>query len=112
MTKDTAVSRLAALLRKLRDERRISKRQLADEAKVNVSIVIGAERGENAKLATWEKLFTGLGYRLDWEVVELAEEIGDLLIEEAERRRERRDAFCEAKRGARREPWKDAFPRP
>ncbi len=86
-----AIKHIAALLGQLRLERRISLRQLADEAGVNPSVAARAERGADAKLATWAKLFEGLGYRLEWSVIELAEEIPDLLSEEAERRRERRE---------------------
>lgn len=90
---------MATLLKQLRQERRISQLQLADQAGVDASVVNRAERGENAKLATWEKLFEGLGYRLLIEATELAEETGELLIEEADRRREnRRQGLCAGKR--------------
>lgn len=78
------------LLERLRRERRISQRQLADEAGVNPSSVNRAEGGADAALSTWVKLFRGLGYLLVFDVEELAEEIPDLLAEEAARRRERR----------------------
>ena len=87
---ESTVSRMASLLRRLRQDRRISQLQLADEAGVDASVVNRAERGENAKLATWEKLFEGLGYRLLIEVTELSEESEELMIEEAARRRENR----------------------
>ncbi len=83
-----AVSEVASLLKQLRQERRISQLQLADQSGVDASVVNRAERGENAKLATWVKLFEGLGYRLRIEAVELSEESGEVLIEEAARRRE------------------------
>ncbi len=90
---------MASLLKQLRQERRISQLQLADQAGVDASVVNRAERGENAKLATWEKLFEGLGYRLLIEATELAEESGELLIEESDRRREnRRQGLCAGKR--------------
>ena len=94
------VAHVAALLRELRQERRISQLQLADQAGVDASGVNRAERGMNATLATWEKLFDGLGYRLYIEAVELSEESGDLLAEEAERRRENK-----------REGWRGFRPR-
>lgn len=84
------VNRLGELLRRLRKERGISQLQLADGAKVNSSVVHRAERGGNATLETWIKLFEGLGYCLSFDVQELAEECGDLLAEEAARRRENR----------------------
>ena len=90
---------MASLLKQLRQDRRISQLQLADQAGVDASVVNRAERGKNAKLATWEKLFDGLGYRLLIEATELAEETGELLIEEADRRREnRRQGLCAGKR--------------
>ena len=85
---ESAVSRMASLLKQLRLDRRISLLQLADEAGVDASVVYRAERGENAKLATWEKLFEGLGYRLLIDATELSEESDELLSEEASRRRE------------------------
>lgn len=81
---------LAVLLAKLRRERRISQNQLADEAKVHSSVVSRAERGGNLTLDTWVKLFAGLGYALLFDAQELAEECGDLLSEEAQRRRDNR----------------------
>lgn len=68
----------------------MSQLQLADAAKVNASVVHRAERGGNATLGTWIRLFEGLGYGLSFDVQELAEECGDLLSEEAERRRQNR----------------------
>lgn len=94
-----AVPRMAAMLRKLREERRISQRQLADEARVSRSIVHRVERGSDANLSTWDKLFTGLGYYLLFDVVETCEEARDLLIEESDRRKERRwEGLCAARR--------------
>ncbi len=81
---------MAALLKELRQSRGISRRQLADEAGVRPSIVSRAERGADARLSTWDKLFEGLGYFLHWEAAEQCEEAGDLLSEEADARRERR----------------------
>jgi len=81
---------LALLLVKLRRERGISQNQLADQAKVDSSVVNRAERGGNATLDTWVKLFRGLGYALLFDAQELAEECGDLLSEEAQRRRDNR----------------------
>ena len=99
MDLESTVSRMASLLKQLRQGRGISQLQLADQAGVNASVVNRAERGKNARLATWEKLFEGLGYRLLIEAAELSEESGELLIEEAERRREnRRHGLCAGKR--------------
>ncbi len=90
MGSESAVSRMAALLKQMREERGISQFQLADEADVNPSVVNRAERGCDCRLSTWDKLFEGLGYELQLDVMELSEEVADLLLEEAERRRERR----------------------
>jgi transcriptional regulator with XRE-family HTH domain len=94
---DSAVSRMAALLKKRRLERRISQRQLADSAGVNQSVVSRAERGGDALLSTWDALFQGLGDRLELDSTEFSEEAGDLLDEEAERRRENRDRGLSAR---------------
>ncbi|MCX5794290.1 MAG: helix-turn-helix transcriptional regulator [Elusimicrobia bacterium] len=48
---------MATSLKELRLDRGISQRQLADQAGVNASVVHRAERGEDAKLSTWGKLF-------------------------------------------------------
>ena len=87
---DKTASKLAATLAQLRLERGISQLQLADEAGVKASVVHRAERGMDARLSTWIKLFDGLGYRLLFETTETCEEAGALLAEEAERRKERR----------------------
>lgn len=99
MNSEPATARLAALLRALREERGISQLQLADEAGVNPSVVNRAERGEDAKLSTWDRLFENLGYCLILDAAKSSEEAADLLGEEAERRRERRlEGLCAAKR--------------
>ncbi|MBI4061137.1 MAG: helix-turn-helix transcriptional regulator [Elusimicrobia bacterium] len=90
---------MASLLKQLRCDRGISQLQLADQAGVNVSVVNRAESGKDARLSTWDKLFEGLGYRLRLDVAELSEEVGALLSEEADWRREkRRQGLCAGKR--------------
>ncbi len=90
---------MAALLKRLRGERGISQLQLANFAGVNASIVNRAERGRDARLSTWEKLFTGLGWHLLLDATELSEEAADLHLDEALRRRERRrEGLCVGKR--------------
>lgn len=97
MDSDNAVARAASLLRELRREHRISQRQLADEAGVNPALVNRVERGRDARLSTWVKLFEGLGYR--FEATELCEEAADLLEEERDRRSRRQyDGLCAGKR--------------
>lgn len=96
---DRRVSHLPDLLARLRVERGVSLRQLAAHAGINPSVASRAERGEDAKLSTWEKLFEGLGYGLLIDATELSEESADLLAEEAERRLERRqEGLCAGKR--------------
>jgi transcriptional regulator with XRE-family HTH domain len=97
MDSDEAVARTAARLRELRGERRISQRQLAFEAGVNPALVNRVERGRDARLSTWIKLFEGLGYR--FEAAEMCEEAEDLLQEERELRSKRQyDGLCAGKR--------------
>ena len=99
MDSQETVPRMAALLHELRQGRGISQQQLAAHANVNASVVSRAERGGDAKLSTWGKLFEGLGYRLLIDATELAEETGDLLAEERDRRLGRRSAgLCAGKR--------------
>jgi transcriptional regulator with XRE-family HTH domain len=81
----------AVRLRELRIERRISRRQLADEAGVNVSQVSRVEAGQDARVSTLLKIYGGLGYRVAWELQEICKEAGDLLSKESERREDRRD---------------------
>ena len=82
----------AARIHGLRLERRISRRQLADEAGVNVSQVSRAEAGQDIRLSTLLKIYDGLSYRIEFELQELCEEAGKLLSDESWRRAYRRDA--------------------
>lgn len=99
MDYEEASLRAGRQLRDLRLERKISQRQLADEAGVHHSLVARVESGRDARLTTWAKLFEGLGYRLNLETQELCEEAADLLSEESARRDQRRlDGLCTGKR--------------
>lgn len=80
---------LPSLLRKCRHERRVSQKHLAEMTGVNPSVVHRAERGTDARISTWIKLFDGLGYRLTFEVDETSEDVGGWLLDEADQRRER-----------------------
>jgi transcriptional regulator with XRE-family HTH domain len=96
---DCTADKIPDLLKRLRRARGMSQLHLADEARVNVSVVHRAERGRDSKLSTWDKLFGGLGYRLLIDATELAEESADILTAESERRRQRReDGLCAGKR--------------
>jgi transcriptional regulator with XRE-family HTH domain len=80
-----------ARLQELRLERRISRKQLADEAGVNVSQIGRAESGQDVRLSTLLKIRAGLGYQLEFVFQEMSEEAGELLERETWRREERRD---------------------
>lgn len=91
--------RLAEELGRRRRERGMSQLHLADSAGVNPSVVSRAERGRDARVTTWEKLFDGLGYHLHIGTREQCEESVDFLLEEADLRRERRnEGLCTGKR--------------
>ena len=95
---EATTENLAHLLISLRCRRGMSQLHLADAAGVRASVVQRAERGADAKFSTWRKLFTGVGCRLSFSTIELAEECFEFLAEEAERRRERRLAgLCAGK---------------
>lgn len=95
---DCTADKIPGRLRELRRERRLSQLQLADSSGVNVSVVHRAERGLDCRLSTWNKLFSGLGYRLVMGAVD-DDEYADFLGDEADRRRERREAgLCAGKR--------------
>ncbi|MFI5345809.1 MAG: helix-turn-helix domain-containing protein [Elusimicrobiota bacterium] len=79
-----------ARLKELRLERHISRNQLADEAGVNVSQVWRVESGRDSQLTTFLKLYAGLGYTIKLELLEICDEVGDLLDEESQRRKDRR----------------------
>ena len=81
----------AARLRDLRNERRVSQRQLADGAGTNVSQVSRTEAGRDVQISTLLRLYDGLGYRIQLELQETSEEVGELLSDESCRRRARRD---------------------
>lgn len=86
------VRKNARRLWRLRLDRGMSQKQLADEAGINVSQVSRVELGRDAQLTTFLKIYDGLGYRLEWGIQETCEEAGALLYAEAERRFARRDA--------------------
>lgn len=67
----------------------MSQRHLADSAGVNPSVVNRAERGGDALLSTWERLFDGLGDRLEFDSCRTSEEAEELLMDEGDARRER-----------------------
>ena len=96
---ERTVSGLPALLKELREERRISLRQLADHARVSPSVVRRAEGGATAKLSTWDKLFAAMGYYVNIEALELSEEASDLLEQEKDARSDRQqEGLCAGKR--------------
>lgn len=99
MNPEDAALRAGSQLRAMRRERGISQRVLADSLGLDHSVVSRVERGLDAQLTTWTKLFWGLGYEVRFEAEELGGETGECLAEEAERRRERRfEGLCTGKR--------------
>ena len=56
--------RMSSMLKRLRHDRGISQHQLAEQSGVNASVINRAERGNDARLSTWDKLFEALGYPL------------------------------------------------
>jgi transcriptional regulator with XRE-family HTH domain len=81
-----------ARIQDLRIERKISLKQLADEAGVNVSQVSRFERGRDARLSTLLKIAAGLGYKIEFVFQETCGDVGALLDDERYRREDRRDA--------------------
>ena len=90
MIHENATARMASLLKQRRLELRLSQRHLADSAGVSPSVVSRAERGGEALLSTWEKLFCGLGEYLEFDSTRYSEDAEVLLAEEREARRKRR----------------------
>jgi len=90
MIHERAVTRMENLLRLRRQELHMSQRHLADSARVSPSVVNREERGGDLLLSTWEKLFDGLGDRLEFDSTRSSEDAEGLLIDEGEARRERR----------------------
>ncbi len=90
MIHENLAERLGKLLRKRRRELRISQRVLADFAGVNQSVVCRVERGDDALMSTWQKLFDGLGERVEFISTRSCEEGADILKDENDERRERR----------------------
>lgn len=73
-------------LRQLRGALYLSQRQLADSAGVSAAVICRLERGADARLSTWRKIFEAMGY---WAVImpaAFAEESEDLIMEERDRR--------------------------
>ncbi len=75
----------------MRQERRITRHHLAAEAGVSPSQILRAENGQDIRFSTLLKIFSGLGYRLEFDLQETSEEIGGLLSEESWRRELRRE---------------------
>ena len=87
-------------LRALRQDRRVSQAQLAQEAGLAQSVVCRLEKGADARLSTWKALFEALGYYAVLTPFPVAEEIEDLLNEGRERRQQRAEDGRAAGRAA------------
>ncbi len=93
----THLDELPRLLAELRAERGVSQRLLADEAGVDASVVRRAERGRDAQLSTWVRLFGALGFVLEIKHYEI-EDVADALEHETQRRKDRQDeGLCSGK---------------
>ena len=92
MRKETNACRLGRLLREWRGKRRTSRRVLAEFAGVSHTSFARAERGADARVSTWERLFEALGCRLVLTVEEAdgADDCEDYLLHETDRRLGRR----------------------
>jgi transcriptional regulator with XRE-family HTH domain len=96
---EETIAAAGARLRATRRDRGISQRQLADIVGMDSSMVSRLERGHDAQLSTWLRVYAGLGQTIGIEVTELCEEEESWLAEEAERRRVRiNDGLCTGKR--------------
>jgi len=96
---DDAIARAAAQLRALRQELGISQRHLAESAGLNPSLVNRVEKGRDARLSTWIKLFEGLGHRVSFATEETCDEGTEFLLERSDERKERRrQGLCTGKR--------------
>jgi predicted transcriptional regulator len=82
---------LGERLRHWRWKRRASRRVLGDYAGVNHSVIGRAERGGDARLSTWLKLFDALGCELTIGIAEQegAADAEDDLVQETDRRQQK-----------------------
>ena len=76
-------------LRVMRSSRRVSQRHLAAESGVSQAIISRLERGADARLATWQRLFTALGFDAILLPRPSCEDAEDLIKDENERRKDR-----------------------
>ena len=86
-------------LKVLREERGISQRRLAEQAKIGQAVISRLERGADARLSTWRRLFEALG----WDAVLVptgeCEETAGWLSDAMEERHERqRQGLCTGRR--------------
>jgi transcriptional regulator with XRE-family HTH domain len=96
---ENSIARAARQLRALRQDLGLSQRHLADSAGLNPSLVNRVEKGRDARLSTWIKLFEGLGYGVSFATFELDDEGTEFLKEDSENRKERRrQGLCTGKR--------------
>jgi len=99
MTEEYLPSTAGGLLKQLRTAAGISQRQLADAVGSDVSLISRLERGRDARLSTWQKIFLCLGYQARLDPGEQDEETEEFLKDMADERRERqRQGLCTGKR--------------
>lgn len=79
-------------LRALRESRGISQRHLAEESGVDQSDIGRIERGADARLSTWKRLFGALGFDAMLAPLPISDDAEDFLRDELQRRQERMEA--------------------
>jgi transcriptional regulator with XRE-family HTH domain len=76
-------------LRALRGSRRVSQRHLAELSGFSQSAISRLERGGDASLRTWRRLFSSLGFEAVLTPLPSSEDATDLLLEEAQEREDK-----------------------
>jgi hypothetical protein len=82
--------RLAWLLYERRNKFGASQRQVADFCALHSSVVSRLERGGDARISTWIKIFGSLGCRFTFEMEESCDDNEEFHRDEALMRKERR----------------------
>lgn len=79
-------------LRALRESRGISQRHLAQESGVDQAVICRMERGGDACLSTWERLFSALGFEVVWMPLYSDEDMEGFLRDGAQERKDMMEA--------------------
>ena len=79
---------LSDILRELRIRTGLTQAELAEDAGLGQAVVARLEGGgRDARVSTWRRVFSALGYRLDLSVHETVEEVDDPALSPAYQRR-------------------------